>query len=158
TVSRSEEFVMDPTWVVENCRIVVFVQNGKGVTPPEQEREVLQAIQKPLIAPIPERVADLTITLSEEDLILDWSPVAVDTSGNPLEVEYYQVYRDTLGFFGPGSDPFDTTTDTTFTDDTGVVGDSGTNYYYAVTAVAGDKESEYSGGVGEFDKVVISGK
>ena len=158
TVSRSEEFVMDPTWVVENCRIVVFVQNGKDVTPLEQEREVLQAIQKPVIAPTPERVTDLTITLSEENLILDWSPVATDTNGNPVEVDYYQVYRDTLGFFEPGSDPFGSTAGTFYVDDSGVVGDAGTHYYYAVTAVAGGKESEHSGGVGEFDKVIVSDK
>ncbi|MCK4272133.1 hypothetical protein KAX22_05760, partial [bacterium] len=88
---------------------------------------------------------------SENDLILQWSPVTTDTSGNPLGLHYYQVYRDTLSFFEPGSDPFTSTTDTFYVDDSGVVGDTGTHYYYAVTAVAGSKESDFSGTVGEFD-------
>ena len=82
-----------------------------------------------------------------------------DEGGLPLTVDHYVVYRDTLvGFFGPGSDPFDTTADTFYTDDTGVVGDSGINYYYAVTAVLGAKESDFSGAVGEFDRDTIAEK
>lgn len=149
TLSFSEDFEIDPSWVLENCRVLVFVQNGKYVA--QYKREVAQAIQGPLLAPVPDAVANLTVTLLESDLVLQWSPVSTDTSGNPVEVDYYQVYRDTLSFFEPGSDPFTSTTDTFYVDDSGVVGDTGTHYYYAVTAVAGSKESDFSGTVGEFD-------
>ena len=46
--------------------------------------------------------------------------------------------------------------DTSYTDDTGVVGDSGTNYYYAVTAIKGTKVSDFSGAAGEFDRYVTN--
>jgi hypothetical protein len=148
TVNHSDDFVMDPSWDPENCRVVAFVQNGVGVP---LEYEMLQGIQKPLIEPTPDAVDNLISTKVEDDLLLEWSPVEVDTSGSPMVVDYYQVYRDTLGFFGPGSDPFTTTSDTFLVDDTGVIGDTLVNYYYQVTAVAGSKESELSAATGEFD-------
>jgi len=49
-------------------------------------------------------------------------------------------------------------TDTFFVDTTGVLGDAGVHYYYWVTAVAGHKESGHSGGVGEFDREVVTAK
>ena len=151
TIVHSDEFVMDPGWDPENCRVVAFVQNGVGVPPPEIEREAIQAVQAPLIKPLPAAVTGLTVALMSDDLLLEWEPVTTDTEGGPMAIDYYQVYRDTLGFFGPGSDPFLTTTDTTLIDTTGVVGDLIRHYYYAVTAVAGEDESETSGEVGEFD-------
>jgi hypothetical protein len=151
TVIHTDEFVMDPTWDPGNCRVVAFVQNGVGVPPPEIEREVIQAVQAPVLTPPPAEVTDLTITLVQDDLRLEWSPVTADTGGGPITIDHYQVYRDTLGFFDPGSDPFLATADTVFTDTTGVVGDHGRQYYYAVTAVASEKESAFSTIVGEFD-------
>jgi agmatine/peptidylarginine deiminase len=105
-------------------------------------------------APVP--VADLTATLSGDDLLLEWSAVTVDGYGNPIVVDQYYVYRDTAASFQPGSEPFDSTVALFFSDDTGVTGDAGTNYYYAVTAVAGTKESTLSSLVGEFDREVAS--
>jgi fibronectin type 3 domain-containing protein len=102
-----------------------------------------------VVAP-PEAVDDLTATLSKTDIVLQWTAVTTDTSGGPLAVDLYRVYRDTLPDFTPGA-PLDSTTGLMFTDDTGVVGDTGTNYYYVVTAVAGGEESAPSNEVGEFD-------
>jgi hypothetical protein len=151
TVIHSDDFIMDPAWVAENCRVVAFVQNGVGVPPPEIERENIQAVQAPVVILPPAEVSNLTAVLAKDDLLLEWAPVTADAGGGPLVIDHYQIYRDTLGFFGPGSDPFITTTDTFFTDTTGVVGDLARHYYYAVTAVAPEGESGVSGEVGEFD-------
>jgi len=151
TVIHTDEFVMDPSWVPENCRVVAFVQNGVGVPPPEIEQEMIQGVQAPVLVSPPAEVAGLTVTLMSDDLALEWAPVTTDASGGPMGIDHYQVYRDTLGFFGPGSDPFLTTTDTVCTDTSGVIGNLDRHYYYAVTAVAGADESEVSGEVGEFD-------
>jgi hypothetical protein len=152
TIVHTDEFVMDPGWDAGKCRVVAYVQNGVGVPPPEIEREAIQAVQAPLIKPLPAAVTGLTVTLMSDDLLLEWEPVTTDTEGGPIAIDHYQVYRDTLGFFGPGSDPFLTTTDTVLTDTTGVVGGLDRHYYYAVTAVAGSDESEISGEAGEFDR------
>jgi hypothetical protein len=104
----------------------------------------------------PAVVSGLTATLAETALLLQWSPVTTNTEGQPMTVDHYCVYRNTLGFFDPGSDPFLTTPDTFYVDDTGVVGDSGTQYYYCVTAVSGVKESDDSGVVGEFDRDMMT--
>jgi hypothetical protein len=156
TIDHIDEFVVDSSWVPDNCQVVAFVQNGVGVPPPEIEREVIQTIQKPLIEPMPGVVSGLTSIKVNHDLLLEWSPVEADTNGNPLVIDYYQVYRDTLGFFDPGSDPFTITIDTFLLDDTGVIGDSLVNYSYQVTAVAGSKESEPSAAAGEFGRLVIN--
>jgi hypothetical protein len=151
TIIHTDDFVLSGSWVPENCRVVAFVQNDPGVPPPEIEREAIQAVQSPVIKPVPAAVTGLTATLMADDLLLEWGPVTTDTDGGSITIDHYQVYRDTVGFFGPGSDPFLTTTDTVLTDTTGVVGDLDTHYYYAVTAVAGTDESAVSGEVGEFD-------
>jgi hypothetical protein len=149
TFTHSEDFVIQTGWDDENCDLVVFVQD-------HTTRDVLQAIQSPLIVPIPEAITDLAVTLVEDDLVLNWSPVALDTYGHPLRVDYYRVYRDNVPVFLPGAEPFDTATEDFYVDGTGVVGDVGTNYYYAVTAVAGYKESGFSRWVGEIDRVLAS--
>jgi len=58
--------------------------------------------------------------------------------------------------FEPGSAPFDSTLDTSYVDTSGVVGETGTQYFYAVTAVDGGRESVPSEQVGEFDREVSS--
>jgi hypothetical protein len=149
TFSHSEDFVIQTAWNADNCKIVAFVQD-------DTTREVAQAIQRPIVS-VPAEVAELTVTLVEDDLRLEWSSVNADTIGNPLTVDRYQVYRDTLASFS-APDSIYSTSDTFYVDDSGVVGDIGTHYYYSVTAVVGSKESEYSEIAGEFDKHVASGK
>jgi hypothetical protein len=107
------------------------------------------------VAP-PEAIDNLTATLSKLDLVLQWSAVTADTSGAPLVVDLYRVYRDTLPDFVPSA-PLDSTTGLIYVDNSGVVGDTGKHYYYVVTAVAGGEESEQSNKVGEFDKATING-
>ena len=147
TFTYSEDFVIKTAWVEENCKIVAFVQDGNTY-------DVLQSIQSPLLVPTPEQVTDLDINLVKSDLRLDWPAVTTDTWGNPLTVDGYHIYRDTVDFRDPGSDPFFTTTDTYYIDDSGVVGTLDRQYFYWVTAVAGYKESVASPGTGEFDRLL----
>lgn len=107
-------------------------------------------------AGVPEEVVDLTATLSEEDIVLAWSAVIVDTNGSPVQVDRYFIYRDTVVFFDPGAAPIDSTMELFYVDTSGVVGDTETQYYYAVSAVSAGKESEPSGLVGAFDIFLIS--
>jgi agmatine deiminase len=107
-------------------------------------------------APVP--IADLTVTLSATDLRLQWSAVTIDGFGNPITVDQYYVYRDTLTYFEPGSEPFDSSAAVSYTDDTGVTGDAETHYYYCVTAVYVGKESAFSNVTGEFDRELITGE
>ena len=110
------------------------------------------------ISGVPVPVSNLTVTLSGEDLRLEWSAVTTDGFGGPIVVDRYHIYRDTIAYFEPGSEPFDSTVALFYMDGSGVVGDTGRNYYYAVTAVAGGKESELSNMVGEFDRGLITGE
>jgi hypothetical protein len=150
-LTHSEEFVIKSAWPDEDCRFVAFVQDANTY-------DVLQSAQSPVLVPTPDKVADLTINLVEDDIRLDWPAVTLDTWGHPLAVDGYHVYRDTVDVRDPGSDPFFTTADTYFIDDSGVVGTLDKQYFYWVTAVAGYKESVASPGAGEFDRQVDPGK
>jgi hypothetical protein len=155
TVLRDENFVLSAAWNENKCRILAFVQEGKTGAP--NQREVLQAVQAPVVSHTPpSQVSDVTITLLQGDLVLEWSPVTMDTSGHPIVVDSYNIYRNTVAFFDPGSDPFDGVIYLSFTDTTGAVGDTLVQYYYAVTAVYLDEESDFSGIVGEFDTRLIN--
>jgi hypothetical protein len=151
TFTHQQPFVIQAGWQADDCRLVAFVQD-------DTTREVLQAVQAPVITPAPAAVSDLIVTLSGDDLLLDWTPVNQDTQGHPLTVDHYLVYRDTLAFRDPGAGPFQTAADTFLVDDTGAVGDLDRHYFYWVTAVSGTKESADSPGGGEFDRQLVSGK
>jgi agmatine deiminase len=107
-------------------------------------------------APVP--VSDLTVTLSGDDLRLEWSAVTVDGFGTPLMVDQYRIYRDTGGFLKPSSQPLDSTEALFYVDTSGVVGDTLVHYHYAVTAVCGGRESGISRQVGEFDRDLNKGE
>jgi len=151
TFILEQDFIWDEVWLPANGRVAAFVQD-------DENRDVLQAVQAPLLAPVPEEPGDLTVTLSGGDLRLDWSPVSTDTAGSPLMVDGYHVYRDTVSVFGPGSGPIAVTEETFFLDESAAVGDAVENHYYRVTAVAGLKESAASAGAGEFDRELTTGK
>jgi hypothetical protein len=151
TFTHSEEFVIKTAWPDENCRFVAFVQDANTY-------DVLQSAQSPVLVPTPAKVSGLSIDLVEDEIWLEWPAVTLDTGGNPLTVDGYHVYRDTVAFHDPGSDPFFFTTDTWFVDDSGVVGTLDRQYFYWVAAVAGSKESIASPGAGEFDRLAETGK
>jgi hypothetical protein len=151
TFIRVQDFIWDEVWMPSGGRVAAFVQD-------DENRDVLQAVQAPLLAPVPRRPGDLTVTLSGRDVRLDWSPVSADTAGSPLMVDQYRIYRDTSAAFESGSQPIAATGETFFVDDSGVVGETARQYYYRVTAVADFKESAASNAAGEFDREVVPGK
>ena len=103
---------------------------------------------------VPEKIQELTISLTGQDLTLMWTAVTVDTLGKPLVVDFYRVYRDTDAFFQPSLSPFDSTAGLSYVDTSGVVGDCEVHYHYAVKAVCGGRESGISKKVGEFDRTL----
>lgn|GEM_PF-631682 len=95
----------------------------------------------PSTAPVPRAVDDLVIVRIDytNDVQLVWSQVTQDTSGNPLEVDYYRVHRNVDPDFEPSpsdSIGFTTPPDTTY-DDLGVTL-SNLMYFYKVIAVDTD--------------------
>ena len=101
----------------------------------------------------PTRITDLTSTLVDSCIALQWTAVSTDTTGKSDPVPFYFVYRDTIaGFFPEPSDSIAVETTTVYLD-CGVVGDASVNYYYSVRAVDyGYNFSSASNQVGEFDK------
>ena len=88
---------------------------------------------------------------SSKDIRLIWSAVTADTTGEPLTIDAYVIYRDTLLDFTPGpATELSTTADTTYLD-IGAAGDAGHMYFYFVNARKDTMESVHSQCVGEFD-------
>jgi hypothetical protein len=105
-----------------------------------------------VLTPIPKRPLNVEAEATGSNLVLTWSPVTEDMLGNPVTVDWYEVYSMNVPHF-PVSDlsPVGSPTDTTFTD-VGVVGDTATNHYYRVVAVSLlSGSSPPSLPVGEFD-------
>jgi hypothetical protein len=93
-----------------------------------------------------------------KDIRLIWSAVTADTTGAPLTVDAYVVYRDTLLGFVPGpATELGTTADTTYLD-AGACGDAGHTYFYFVNARKDTLESMHSQCIGEFDQDLINGE
>jgi hypothetical protein len=88
-------------------------------------------------------VTSLLPDLAGDRLRLEWTGISAAS---------YNVYRDTISGFTPVVPLASGILETTYVDvDTDIVGNTAVNYYYAVTAVKGGKESAPSGRVGEFD-------
>ena len=107
----------------------------------------------------PAAITDLTASLlkvpSDSGLVLEWSEVTTDVEGNPEQVAHYVIYRDTTHDYEPtSSESLASVPDTTYEYfDSGVVDQTGVNYYYVVKAVDyGANKSATSNMVGEFDK------
>jgi len=97
----------------------------------------------------PEAVGDLTASLVEGDIVLEWTEPAGEGG-----VDRYVVYRS--GNPVAEGDSLAGTGGTSYTD-AGAAGDTGVNYTYTVKAVgAGGLKSEASNRVGEFDCQLIT--
>jgi hypothetical protein len=104
----------------------------------------LQLVAFSCVGGPPEAIDDLTASLLQGDIVLNWTEP--NSEGG---VSGYIVYRSTDS--AAAGDSLDSTSDITYTD-TGAAGDSGTNYYYTVKAVdGGGQKSLESNKVGEFD-------
>ena len=113
----------------------------------------------------PESVTDLRTAVSDDNILLEWTASADAVS--------YNVYRDTEPDFTPdqtggsnriATDVNDEDLETTgfqwtnTSDDVVLVGDTNSNYFYAITAVdAAGNESEPSNKAGEFDIQLVAG-
>jgi phosphatidylserine/phosphatidylglycerophosphate/cardiolipin synthase-like enzyme len=100
-------------------------------------------------------IADLMAHLAGSSIVLIWSAPEGGSGA-----DHYVVYRDTVPDLAAGAgDSLAEAWDITYTDNTiGVVGDTLTNYYYAVRAIeAGGYKSEASNVAGEFDRATTAG-
>ncbi len=123
---------------------------------------IADAIRWTFIGPLepdapPAAVADLASAKSSGDIALTWSPVTQDTSGNPLTVDRYVIYRND----DPSAEPADSigaASGTGYTDP-GAAGSTASNYYYVIRAASDAKgKSAPSNRVGEFDLDLGNGK
>jgi hypothetical protein len=99
----------------------------------------------------PPPVDDLSIALSEDDLVLTWS------SPETKSITGYVIFRSMQSDFVPApGDSIGGTADTTYLDP-GAAGLVGTDYYYAVKSVNGSgQKSDPSNIVGEFNAGLIN--
>jgi hypothetical protein len=85
-------------------------------------------------------------------VVLTWSPVTQDVTGNPVTIDHYSVYRHTIPhFLVSGLTPIASPTGTTYTD-AGMAGDPAVNHFYRIVAVSTTQgPSGPSAPVGEMD-------
>jgi len=89
----------------------------------------------PAAYPVPMAVADLVIERADSTGVqLTWTAVTEDTSGNPLDVDYYRIHRSADPEFSPSpGDSIGYTSGTTYVDPMVVWNDQ--KYFYSVIAV-----------------------
>ena len=85
---------------------------------------------------VPEQIQNLNIQRDSGSIRLRWGAIRQDTSGFPLTVTQYRIYRNTLTpFFLPDSTSYmNATADTTFRDTS--ISPQTTHAFYQVTAIA----------------------
>jgi hypothetical protein len=120
-------------------------------------------IIQPNVPAPPQAIDDLMATISRDSVLLTWSAVTTDTSGEEISIHGYVIYRGTEAYFDPTpSDSIGYTDSNTlsFVDPgiggVNVVGDVDTNYYYVVKAVdIYGNYSDISNRVGEYDYEIV---
>lgn len=127
------EFLRDENTTTAHGDTIYSLWVANDRCPPEEM--VSQSYTFPIGSNVPQAVDDLVIYISGTDIVLTWSPVTQDTSGLPIVVDYYQIYRDTdPGFVPSGVTLIDSTLTATYTD-TGVLAAPIPIYFYRVSAV-----------------------
>ncbi|SYZ71886.1 Conserved repeat protein (fragment) [Candidatus Zixiibacteriota bacterium] len=115
-------------------------------------------------AAAPQAIADLAISILADNIVLNWSAIAVDTTGLPTQIGGYIIYRDTIAYFTPvAADSIGAASSAilTFTDNNifgaNVVGDTLHQYFYTVVSydIYGNR-STVSNFVGEYDYQIIT--
>ena len=106
----------------------------------------------------PATVADLTATLSGTAIHLAWSAVTEDTSGTPITVDHYVIYRNAdPDFIASALDSVASTGGTSYDDATPALKNTTENHFYVIKAVdAQGRKSSDSNKVGEFDRELIT--
>jgi hypothetical protein len=112
----------------------------------------------------PQAIADLSIAIVTDNIVLGWSAITLDTTGLPTQVGGYIIYRDTMAYFTPTSvDSIGAVSaaTVTFTDNNiigaNVVGDTANQYFYLVLSydIYGNR-SAVSNRVGEYDYPIVT--
>jgi len=101
----------------------------------------------------PMAIEDLTGTRTGDKIVLTWSPVSKDVTGQSVVIDHYTVYRKANDpYFTPApGDLLTTTVQTTYTD-LNVLGKVGADYFYVVTALDSmNHESAPSNRVGKIE-------
>jgi len=157
-VSLSDSTVVDPTFTPASTGDYLFqltVSDGFLFSQPDT---VLINVPAP-----PEVVVDLMATIHGDSVLLNWSAVTTDTSGEQTDIDHYVIYRGTKAYFAPTSSDSIGYTDSSsliFVDSgsggVDVVGDVNTHYYYVIKAVdIYGNYSEVSNRVGEYDYEIV---
>jgi hypothetical protein len=120
-------------------------------------------IIQPNVPAPPQSISDLMATISGDSVLLTWSAVTTDTSGEEISIHHYVIYRGTKAYFNPTPSDSIGYTDSNilrFVDSgiggVNVVGDVDTNYYYVIKAVdIYGNYSDISNRVGEYDYEIV---
>jgi len=137
TINTDLSFSLDPSWVMEECELVAFVQNN-------DTKEILQGTKVKLtdLMPVPVELTSFTAQANSKGILLQWT-TATETNNHGFEIERStdgeNFYR--IGFVqGSG-----TTTEIksySFVDNVEYSGIS--TYYYRLKQLDLDGRAEYS--------------
>jgi hypothetical protein len=157
-VSFSDSTLVNPTFtpiLTGDYLFQLIVSDGVTFSQPDT---VLIDVPAP-----PQAIVDLTATISGDFVLLTWSPVTTDTSGQETSIDHYVIYRGTKAYFT--ATPLDSigyadSSTLSFVDsDIGgvnVVGNVNTNYYYVIRGVdIYGNYSDVSNRVGEYDYEIV---
>jgi len=166
-VWTNEDCITDYDWVLQELDISSVADNRSSVTvrwtmgPTDggwhycgwniDDVEIWATVT---VGPTPASPGDVTAQRNGNDLVLSWSPVTETVGGLPIDIDHYQVFRDEIPYFTVmGMNP-DGIPETNLFTDTGVCGNSMTNHFYRIVAVAvSGRHSTPSVPVGEFDYI-----
>lgn len=99
------QFTLNSAWNADNCEIVFFLQNHSS-------KEILQGAKYSLAelldaAPLnPKAPQNLSIAITGDQLILDWEEVTEDIEGNPIQIDYYEVFFSDVPYFECGPENY----------------------------------------------------
>gem|GEM_PF-2691852 len=95
-----------------------------GETPSNQIWQVTTLVY------IPASPENMMIRIEETDICLSWNPVTTDTAGNPLTIDYYNIYRSENSYFVPDSmNWIASSEDTLFVDENALIIPNGALFY-----------------------------
>jgi len=130
-------FAVDPSWVLEECELVAFIQNLNN-------KEILQGSKVKLteLAPLPVELTSFTASTSKDGVVLNWS-TASETNNHGFEIERSNNGQDffRVGFV-KGMGTSTETNNYAFVDKIEYSGER--TFYYRLRQVDFNGTSEYS--------------
>ena len=91
--TRGDTIYLEAGWHTLRVEIVGRHQNANGWNIMLDQFNLVTVVPEPPNPVIPDRVRDLTIQVQDSAVMLCWSHVRADTSGNPLQPDGYRIYR-----------------------------------------------------------------